>query len=184
MTALRCFNEWLTRMGAGVNARPLLRFVLFFLSIFLLLQWAYQALADTAAYHFYLETLTVRPSVWLIHLLAPQDGVLARANRLVWSGGGLSVYNGCDGVEVMQLLVAAFVAVSGPWRQRLLGAVYGLLLIYALNQVRIVALYFAARHDRAWFELVHGLVGPLLIIALTTLFFAWRTGRDETPRAA
>ncbi len=184
MTALRCFNEWLTSMAVAVDARPLLRFVLFFLGIFLLLQWAYQAWADTATYRFYIETLTVRPSVGLIHLFVPQDDVIAHANRLVWAGGGLSVYNGCDGVEVMQLLVAAFAAVIGPWRQRLLGAVYGLLLIYVLNQARIVSLYFAARHDRTWFELVHGLVGPLLIIALTTLFFAWRTGRDATPRAA
>ena len=184
MQAPQHFNEWLTNMNAGVNARPLLRFILYFLGSFLLLQWAYQAVLDTPAYHFFIDTLTVRPSVDLIHLLLPEDAVRAQGHRLLWSGGGLSVYNGCDGAEVMQLLLAAFVAVAGPWRQRLIGAAFGLLLIYALNQGRIVALYFAARHDRVWFELLHGLVGPLFIIALTTLFFAWWTGRDEIPRAA
>lgn len=184
MIALRRFNDWLTRIGTGVHTRPLLRFLLFFISVFFLLQWAYQAMLDTAVYRFYLETLTVRPSALLIHWLAPEDGVLARGHRLVWPGGGLSVYKGCDGMEVMQLLLAAFVAMAGPWRQRLVGASLGLLLIYVLNQARIVGLYWAARHERAWFELLHGMLGPLLIIALTTLFFAWWTGRDAAPRAA
>lgn len=184
MIAVRCLNDWLVRLATGAPTRPLMRFLLFFIGAFLVLQWAYQAMLDTAAYRFYLETLTVRPSAALIQWLAPEDGVLARGRRLVWAGGGLAVYKGCDGMEVMQLLLAAFVAMVGPWRQRLWGASLGLVLIYALNQARIVGLYWAARHERAWFELLHGMIGPLLIIALTTLFFAWWTGRDATPRAA
>lgn len=163
---------------------PVLRFALLFISVFLLLQWAYPMFSGTAVYRFYLETLTVQPSAALIQWIAPQDGVLARDHRLVWSGGGLSLYNGCDGAEAMKLLITAFVVVAGPWRARLLGAAIGLLLIYALNQGRIVSLYFAARHDRAWFELIHGMLGPLIIIALTTLFFAWWIGRNDPARAA
>lgn len=171
-------------MSTGGNAGPLLRFTLLFISVFFLLQWAYPMLSDTAVYRFYLDTLTVQPSAALIQWIAPQDGVLARGHRLGWPGGGLSLYNGCDGVEAMKLLIAAFVAVAGPWRARLLGAALGLLLIYVLNQARIVGLYFAARYDRGWFEQLHGMIGPLIIIALTTLFFAWWIGRDDPARAA
>lgn len=162
----------------------MLRFTLFFLGVFVLLQWAYPMFSDTVVYRFYLETLTVQPSAALIQWIAPHDGVLARDHRLLWSGGGLSLYNGCDGAEAMKLLIAAFIAIAGPWRARLLGAALGLLFIYILNQGRIVGLYFAARHDRAWFELIHGIIGPLSIIALTTLFFAWWMGRNEPARAA
>lgn len=172
-------RQLLKKVLTGGEARSLLRFTLYFFIVFMLLQWAYQALADSAIYRFYLDVLTVRPSAGLLGLIVPQDGVLAQSHRLVWLGGGLSVLNGCDGVEVMQLLIAAFVAVAGHWRRRLLGAVIGLLLIYTLNQARIVGLYLAVRHDRAWFELLHGLVGPLIIIAVTTLFFAWWIGRYE-----
>lgn len=181
---LRSFNERLNKIVAGGHARPLLRFTLLFISIFFLLQWAYQTLDGTAIYRFYLETLTVRPSAILIQWIVPQEGVVAQGHRLIWPRGGLSLFNGCDGVEVMQLLLAAFVATAGPWRQRLWGAASGLLLVYVLNQARIVALYFAVRHDRALFELLHGLVGPLIIIALTTLFFVWWTGRNEPAPAA
>ena len=184
MIILRNFNEWLNRMWTGGQGGPLLRFLLLFIGAFFLLQWAYQALADTLIYRFYLDTLTVRPSAALIQLMVPQDSVLARGHRLVWPGGGLSLFSGCDGAEVMQLLITAFVAVAGPWRRRLLGAAIGLLLVYALNQARIVGLYLAVRHDRAWFEMLHGLVGPLIIIALTTLFFAWWIGRNESARPA
>ena len=55
-----------------------------------------------------------------------------------------------------------------------------MLLIYGLNQIRIVALYFAVRHDKVLFELIHGLVGPLAIIAVACLFFAWWIGRGES----
>ena len=70
----------------------------------------------------------------------------------------------------MELLIAAFLAIAGSWRMRLSGIVLGSMLIYGLNQARIVALYFAVRHDKALFELIHGLIGPLVIIALATIF--------------
>ena len=137
---------------------------------FFLLQWSYQALSDTALYRFYIETLTVRPSAAMLHLLVLADGVSAAGHRLAWQGGGLNILNGCDGAEAMELLIAAFLAIAGSWRMRLSGIVLGSMLIYGLNQARIVALYFAVRHDKALFELIHGLIGPLVIIALATIF--------------
>lgn len=182
MIAVRRINDRLVRLLASIYTQPLLRFLLLFIGAFLVLQWIYQALLDTTVYRFYLETLTVKPSAAWVQWMAPDDNVLARGRRLVWSSGGLSVYKGCDGMEVMQLLLAAFVATVAPWRQRLLGASLGLVLIYMLNQARIVGLYWAARHQRAWFESLHGIVGPLVIIAFTVLFFVWWTGRHAAPR--
>lgn len=184
MDPLQRFNAWLGAVFTGGNAGSWWRFVLLFLVAFLVLAAAYQALEGTPIYRFYLDTLTVRPTAALVGLFTPQAQVAAQGSHLIWRGGALTVNNGCDGMEVIQLLIAAFVAYPGPWRQRLLGAFLGLLLVYGLNEFRLVALYYAARHDRAWFELLHGLVGPLIVIAVTTLFFAWWIGRDEHPRAA
>lgn len=177
------YNEFLQKIQPAHHGVSLLRFAAVFFVAFFLLQWAYQALNGTAIYRFYIEMLTVRPSAEFIGLIAPADGIIAQAHRLVWQGGRLSVLNGCDGAEAMALLIAAFIAVAGPFRMRLGGIALGVLLIYGLNQGRIVALYFAARHDKPLFELIHGLAGPLTIIALACLFFAWWIGRDgpETP---
>jgi exosortase family protein XrtM len=101
----------------------------------------------------------------------------------------LSVLNGCEGTETLFLLVAAVVAFAASWRHKLWGILLGGLLVYGLNQIRIVALYFALRHDKELFSALHGYVGPTLIIILCSLFFLWwigripRTPRDETDPA-
>ena len=41
-----------------------------------------------------------------------------------------------------------------------------------------MSLYFAAHHDRHWFDLLHGYVAPTLIIILACLFFLWWANRD------
>ena len=172
------YSEFLKKIQPALHSVSLLRFAAVFFVAFFLLQWVHQALNDTASYRFYIETLTVRPSAAFISLITPGDGVIAQAHRLVLQGGRLSVLNGCDGAEAMALLTAAFIAVAGSFRMRLSGIAIGVLLIYGLNQGRIVALYFAARHDKPLFELIHGLAGPLIIITLACIFFAWWIGRD------
>jgi exosortase family protein XrtM len=180
MSRPQSYSEFLQQIQPVRHSASLVRFALVFLVAFFLLQWGYQALSDTAAYRFYIETLTVPPSVVLIHLFTPTDSVMAQAHRLVWPGGRLSIINGCDGAEAMELLIAAFIAVAGTWRMRASGIGLGVVLIYGLNQLRIVALYFAVRHDRPLFELIHGVVGPLAIIAVACLFFVWWTGRSAS----
>lgn len=183
MAQPQSYNQFLSKYRPARQGNSLLRFALIFGLVFLLLQWAYQGLADTALYRFYIEQLTVRPSAFVIQLIASQDHVIAEGHRLVWPGGGLNILNGCDGAEAVELLLAAFFAVSGSWRMKWSGMAIGLCLIYVLNQARLVALYFAIRHDKTLFELIHGLVGPLVIIALATLFFAWWIAPRE-PQAA
>ena len=178
------YDEFLQSIQPVRHSVSLLRFAGIFFLAFFLLQWSYQALGATALYRFYIETLTVQPSAAIIHLLAPADGVSAIGHRLAWQGGGLNILNGCDGAEAMELLIAAFLAIAGGWRMRLSGILWGSALIYGLNQARIVALYFAVRHDKALFDLIHGLIGPLAIIALACLFFAWWIGRGESETPA
>jgi exosortase family protein XrtM len=184
MTHPPSYGQFLQQMAAGRQGASLWRFGLVFLLTFFLLQWSYQALSDTALYRFYIETLTAQPAAAVIRLIVPADGVTAAGHRLAWQGGRLSILNGCDGAEVMELLIAAFAAVAGSWRMKLTGMASGVLLVYVLNQVRLVALYFAVRHDRALFDLIHGLAGPLVIIALATLFFAlWIAPREPQTAA-
>lgn len=184
MSRPQSYKAFLQKTRPSDRSVSLLRFAAVFFVAFCLLQWAYQALNDTASYRFYIEALTVHPSAVLINLIAPSEGVIAQAHRLVWQSGRLSVLNGCDGAEAMALLSAAFIAVTGSIRMRLTGIVIGALLIYGLNQGRIVALYFAARYDKPLFELIHGLAGPLAIIALACLFFVWWIGRDGPEASA
>ena len=75
------------------------------------------------------------------------------------------------------LLIAAFASAQLPWRARLGGLLAGTLLVFVLNQGRILALFYAYRSDKALFDLLHGTVAPLLLIALSSLFFLFWLAR-------
>jgi hypothetical protein len=52
-----------------------------------------------------------------------------------------------------------------------------------LNQARVIALVLAASHDRALFDLLHGTVLPLVLVAAVGAFFlGWLTLGVETRR--
>ena len=158
----------------GSMARSMeLRFALFFLLIFFALQYAYSASRGSTFEHLIIDMVTVRPSAAIISLISPAANAMASGHRITSPQGSLSILNGCEGTETVFLLLAAIIAFTAPWRHKLKGALIGTLLIYAINQGRIVALFFAAQQNRNWFDLLHGYVAPTLIIVLGCLFFLW-----------
>ena len=163
------------------------RFALLFLLLFFGLQYGYSACQGTIVEHVVLDVATVRPSAAAINLIAPDSNAQANGNRIVSPHGSLSVLNGCEGTETLFLLLAAIVAFKAPWKHKLKGAVIGTLIIYGLNQGRIIALFFAAWYDRKWFEMLHGTIAPTLIIVLSVIFFLWwssESGSSEQKNAA
>ena len=113
----------------------------------------------------------------------------ASAARLIASGGGLNVLQGCEGLDVLGLWLAA--AAAGPFtlRGRLLAFTLGSLLVFGLNQVRLLSLFHLYRNQRDWFGDAHGLWWPLLLVALVWgLYAAWQRGfglqADRPPASA
>lgn len=156
-----------------------LTFVVLFLAVFTLLQLSYSHSRGGVFEQFFIHTLTVKPSAWLINVITPQETVIAQSHRLVSPFARLSVLNGCEGIEAMLLLLAAIVAFSAKWKYKLMGAILGVVLVYVLNQVRIVSLYYMWRFDRDGFNILHGVVGPTLIIISACVFFMWWAQRCQ-----
>ena len=150
-----------------------LRFALVFLLIFFVLQYAYSASRGSMVEHLVIDIATVQPSAAIINLVTPDTNAMASGHRIISPQGSLSILNGCEGTETMFLLIAAIIAFTAPWRHKLKGALMGIIFVYALNQARIVALFFAVRQNRNWFDLLHGYVAPTIIIVLGCLFFLW-----------
>jgi exosortase family protein XrtM len=147
-------------------------FPLIFLVLFLVFQVLYQSGRDTFVVRIVIDDLTVAPSARLISWLTPDEGVVAQGHRLVSPRVRLSVLNGCEGTDVMLMLMAAMIAFNKMiWRRRLLGITVGALVVYLANQIRIVTLYYALRADRSLFEALHGYVAPIAVIAVAGLFF-------------
>lgn len=151
----------------------LLVFVALFVAVFFGCEALYMQSRGTGFERIFIDTLTVKPSAALINWFTPDEHVSAQGPRLVSPFARLSVLNGCEGTEAMFLLMAAISAFAAPWRHKLFGALLGIGLVYVLNQMRIVALYYSFRADKGLFDLIHGTLGPTLIVLLACGFFYW-----------
>lgn len=148
---------------------------LLFLACYASLQALYAQCAGTGVERFFLETLASRPAAAVIDGLQPDLTVRAVGTRVTaLAGGGINIANGCEGTDLYILLLAAFVCVPLTWRSRVLGLGLGLGLAFVLNLTRIVALFHAYRSDHAWFNTLHTMVAPVLLVLFMILYFhAW-----------
>jgi len=181
-----------TQGGDAVPPRPLamLRRAAVFLAAFALLQGLWGATRGTIVERFVIDHMTVGSAVMLINVFTPQVNAVAVGTRIRAPGGGINILNGCEGVEVLFLLIAALCVIPLPLPRRLLGLGAGVLFVFVINQLRILALFYAYRADKTLFGLLHGTVAPIVLIALTVLFFlAWtkvgagKTASDATATA-
>ncbi len=155
-----------------------------FLIVYGGLHWAYQSLRASAFDPWFIHTLTVSPAASLLGGLWPADLVSAIGPRLAWPEGRLTLLAGCDGFEVMSLFVAAVLVADVSWRRGLLALAVGCAAVWVLNQARIVALYWTFRHEREWFDSVHTVWGPLLLIAAVVAVYAWAVSKARPRRTA
>jgi exosortase/archaeosortase family protein len=153
------------------HARPLLAPLGMFLLCFFALQFGWNQARGTRLEHWVIDCATVRTSAALIELLTPQAAAKASGASIVAPGGGINVRNGCEGTEVLFLLLAALLAYPGSWRLRVAGALAGTVYVFLINQLRLLALFYCFRNDPALFDSLHGAIAPLVLIACTLALF-------------
>lgn len=167
--------------NAPATVAPLRRIALFIV-IFLALQSLWLTAAGSLVEHMVIDQATVRVATTWIGVLTPDVPVVAAGPRLTAPGGGINVLKGCEGTDVLFLLLAAFAIADLSWRRRLVGMMLGATLVYLLNQIRVVGLFYAFRQDKALFDLLHGTLGPLAMVVVVGLyFFAWLRRPEAEP---
>jgi exosortase/archaeosortase family protein len=175
------YAQFVARIDAPAKPLPVWASAFIFLAVFFFLQTGYDLCRGTAFEHFILGDMTVVPTAALINLITPEVGVKAIGNQLNAPGGGITVLKGCEGIEVMFMLVAAFSAVIMPWRLRMSGLGIGILIVFCLNQIRLVALFYTYRSDHFLFDLLHGTLAPILLVIIVGLYslfwFQYATGK-------
>ncbi|HSR49776.1 MAG TPA: exosortase H [Acidobacteriota bacterium] len=159
--------------------QPAVRFVAGFVVVVLLfnlllaLTWV-----DDNLIHPYTQFIT-SVSANVLVLLGYDDlswqGTVIRTGRFA-----VDIRRGCDGVVATILLIAACLAFPASWKQRLIGTSLGFVLIFALNQVRIVVLFaLGDQGSMNLFEFVHTYVAQFAVIALTMVFWVYWAGRQK-----
>ena len=150
---------------------PLWLTLAIFLGVFAVLQGAWNEARGTWVERLVIHEATVKPAAAMIQIISPEAHAQPVAASIKAPGGGLNILNGCEGTEIMFLLVAAFAAVRLGWQQRLSGLALGLGLVFVLNQARILALFYTFRNERSLFDLLHTTVLPAVLIAAVALYF-------------
>jgi exosortase/archaeosortase family protein len=156
---------------ATANRRRPARMALIFLFFFAALYFLWESAAGSRFEYLVIHDMIVRPAAWIIQQVWPEQHVVARGHQLLSPGGRLNVLVGCDGLEMLFLLWAAFFAYPFSWRVRMTGLISGAILIYVVNQGRIVTLWHVWISDRALFPALHGVVLPLVMVAFCLAFF-------------
>ncbi len=154
---------------------PLIVYALEVFSVFAGLQLLWEMVRNTVVEHILIAELLVRPAAVLVNLLTPQVGAIGNGRFLTAPGGGLQIVSACTGTETYFLLTAALVVFPLASRKRVCGVVLGLIFVYALNEVRILALFYAYRSGPVLFDYLHGIFIPIALILLICLFFLWWT---------
>jgi len=148
-------------------------FLLIFFGLQLLWDWQRGSVLPV----FIIESLTVKCSAHLINLLTPQLMAITKGTQISAVGGGINVYSGCEGVEIMFMLFAAVSIAQATMRAKFIGISIGIIYVFILNQVRLVTLFYAARYSKAWFDVAHGTIFPILLVAFTALYFGFWLSR-------
>jgi exosortase/archaeosortase family protein len=153
------------------RVRTLWQMLAGFLLGYFLMQWAWDECRNTAVERAIIEGATVRTGAALINLLTPDVRAIARGPRILAAGGGINVRSGCEGTELLFPLFAALAAFRFSWRARLLGIAAGTLLVFVLNQVRLLALFYSWRNNLTLFGELHAFIGPLAMVMFMVVFW-------------
>jgi exosortase/archaeosortase family protein len=171
--------------GSPAAWRLSLSNVIAFAATFAALQFGWQALRGSAIEHAVIHHATVRPAAFLINQFTPDVHALAVEFRIHASGGGLNVLNGCDGLETLFLLTAGFVVAPLTARSRLTGFALGVFVVFIVNQVRILGLFYAYRYDHALFYPLHATVMPIAVVfCVAAFYYLWLAHYRRNAQAA
>lgn len=164
------------------SSKALIRRTVIFLAVFALLQGLYSTAArDTWIERWLIDQVTVKSAASVIQAIDPSVGVRPLGSRLHAPDGGINVINGCDGVDVIFLLISAMLVAPISIGARLAGMGLGIVVTLILNQIRIISLFYAYRINSSVFDMLHGVVAPLmLIVAVSGYFLLWLSWQIST----
>jgi exosortase H (IPTLxxWG-CTERM-specific) len=178
LTSLGWFGLWYSKRN------PLLRFGLKFCLLFIpfdalsIAPWSDKSL--TAFLSVYAHV-----SNWILVMCGQNSHVTG--STISGQVATISIMRGCDALDPMLVLFAGILAYPASWRRKAIGLVFGLPMLFVLNVVRILSLYFIELKALRFFEPAHLDIWPVIFVILAgLLWFAWMrwTLRGEDCRHA
>ena len=154
--------------------RPSVTFVILFALLYALFHTLYFLIPDTVLRDLVYRWVINAPAAAAINALTSEHAVSVRGNQLVSPRVVLEVVRGCDGSGVFFIVSAAMLAFQASLTRKIAGIAASLAVVYVLNELRVIVLYFALVHRPTWFMPLHTYFIPtFLIVAICLLFLVW-----------
>lgn len=112
---------------------------------------------------------------------------VAQGTTVVSAQFGISVVTACTGLFATGLYLIAVLLFPASWRARLSGCIVGVCVLFVVNVVRLVSLYYVGVHWPSVLDAVHQVVWQSLVIAIVVamwLLWAGRASRQPERRGA
>jgi exosortase/archaeosortase family protein len=168
--------------SAGQDGKmPILKFAIKFSAVMLV----FYALAETPYCQRVFWPANLQANAWVANgvLLGLQQHTSVAGATIKGDQFEFVIKRGCDATEPVCLLVAAVIAFRAPLRRKLVGILAGTLLLLAINQLRVVALFFVGRDLPGFYHTLHLTVFPAVFVVLALLIWAgwvqWTVGRNR-----
>jgi len=173
-----------SRIRSFVRAnRQAITFFVLFVSIFLVLQRLYVASRERSA-NLLTHKLNAVVASGIINRITPAERTRVEGSFIASGGVGVDIKKGCEGFEVILLLLSAILAFPRKWLHKFLGILAGMVLIYVVNLVRIVSLFYVFKYRRELFEFMHLSVWQTIFIIMVAAYFVlWATVTSGAHRA-
>lgn len=120
---------------------------------------------------FFIQRTNTRLSSAVINTITPKEATVSAGAAIKSGNVSMSVGWGCEGVEGIFMIVAALIAYPMRFKWKVYGALAGTGLIFSLNIIRLMALWYTFRYKPALFDIMHVYVGQTFIIFFAVLFF-------------
>lgn len=160
--------------------RPVIYFILTFLSVYFVLTFSYKIYLDlsdgTKYYPDYITNLTARQSEVLIDAIGYEADILPHPDepsmKLIINGKYVArVIEGCNSISIIILFISFIVAFRDTAKKTLIYLLAGSALIYSVNLIRIVILSVGLFHYPWRREILHTVIFPLIIYGM--VFLLW-----------
>ncbi|HEY4209989.1 MAG TPA: hypothetical protein VGM84_00800 [Steroidobacteraceae bacterium] len=155
-----------------------LRFALLFALGFGVLMASFEAARGTVIERWLVTDAVLVPTIALINRITPGENASLIGTAIATSTSRLNVIRGCEGIELLLMLVAAILAYPASGSNRVRGLLIGAVLVDVLSVARLAALHYVIHYSPGFWEISHGLLLPLLPVGLIAVYFMIWTARS------
>ncbi|MCP4007054.1 MAG: hypothetical protein GY725_22975 [bacterium] len=152
------------------------RVVVRFAVTLILLVAASSALISSEPFQSVVQSTSLELNAWITAALLRSLGesAVAVGSTIQSPQFAVHVWGGCDAIEPFALLTSGILASPARWDSRIVGVLLGAVVLFALNQLRLVSLFLTGAYAPTLFESLHIEIWQGVFILFTiSLWLAW-----------